>query len=347
MKTRESWIKPLIWILDVLIRSCFCLAMENSSAHASAQTNENPLPRLHLSSRAATSSGISSGAFMSIQLQVAFSNLFHGAGSFAGGIYACAESDVTQAQNLCMENPQKLDAQKYIELAQKLESQSLIDPLSNLKSIPIYLFAGTKDSTVRMEASVRSKEFFQAFGANIQENFSLASEHGLPTINFGNECDHKSAPWLQKCQVDGAGLMLSFLYSDLQTPTEDAVESNLQSFDQTPFIASGDGLEKIGFIYIPTECRHNTNPDCRLHVALHGCSMSPNYINDAFIRHGGYNRWAEKNHLVILYPSVGASELNPRGCWDWFGYTGPDYFNKKSRQMNSIVKMLKFLNLGP
>ncbi|WP_235580933.1 hypothetical protein [Pseudorhodoferax sp. Leaf265] len=37
---------------------------------------------------------------------------------------------------------------------------------------------------------------------------------------------------------------------------------------------------------------------------------------------GGFNRWADTNRLIVLYPQVarsGASPFNPKGCWDWWG----------------------------
>ncbi len=51
-----------------------------------------------------------------------------------------------------------------------------------------------------------------------------------------------------------------------------------------------------------------------------------------FVTGAGYNGWAEANGIVVLYPQVHAStaakpgdtyQLNPEGCWDFWGYTDP------------------------
>jgi poly(3-hydroxybutyrate) depolymerase len=50
----------------------------------------DPLPKLTLAVQETTVSGLSSGAFMSVQLQTAFSSNIYGAGVVAGGPYGCA-----------------------------------------------------------------------------------------------------------------------------------------------------------------------------------------------------------------------------------------------------------------
>lgn len=49
-----------------------------------------PLPSLNVQRGSITTSGLSSGGFMSVQMHVAFSELFSGVGVFAGGPYYCA-----------------------------------------------------------------------------------------------------------------------------------------------------------------------------------------------------------------------------------------------------------------
>lgn len=53
------------------------------------------------------------------------------------------------------------------------------------------------------------------------------------------------------------------------------------------------------------------------------CSMViRHYINEDYVRHGGYNEVGELNDVIILYPQVVPIPLNPYGCWDGYGYTG-------------------------
>jgi poly(3-hydroxybutyrate) depolymerase len=104
------------------------------------------------------------------------------------------------------------------------------------------------------------------------------------------------------------------------------------------------------------------------------------YENNSFVRDSGYNASADANGIVILYPqaepsgyriierpifpsskesllnacatlSAAASPsifgFNPKGCWDWWGYTrqaymGADnlYLTRKAEQMKAIIEML-------
>lgn len=52
---------------------------------------------------------------------------------------------------------------------------------------------------------------------------------------------------------------------------------------------------------------------------------------------------AESNNVIVLYPATGISAGNPKGCWDWFGYTGENYAVKSAPQMTAILKMIQRL----
>ena len=46
------------------------------------------------------------------------------------------------------------------------------------------------------------------------------------------------------------------------------------------------------------------------------------------VTYTGLNEIAEANNIIVLYPQVSKSTLlpeNPEGCFDWWGYTGPEY----------------------
>ena len=116
-------------------------------------------------------------------------------------------------------------------------------------------------------------------------------------------------------------------------------ESRLLSFDQSEFLADPEthGMASSGFVYIPDSCA--SGESCRLHIAFAGCKQTPVDIGDLYARTTGYNRWAETNRLVILYPQSSVSNGNPNGCWDWWGYDDPTYHTKRGRQMAAIAKM--------
>lgn len=43
-------------------------------------------------------------------------------------------------------------------------------------------------------------------------------------------------------------------------------------------------------------------------------------MREAFVKHAGYNGWAEANNIILLYPQTVSSDwnpANPQGCWDW------------------------------
>jgi poly(3-hydroxybutyrate) depolymerase len=81
-----------------------------------------------------------------------------------------------------------------------------------------------------------------------------------------------------------------------------------------------------------------------VHVAFHGCRQKA----EQFARDAGYNRWADANRMIVLYPQVIARTswalYNPRGCWDWWGYTGPEYHTKAGAQIRAVKAMLERLS---
>ena len=43
---------------------------------------------------------------------------------------------------------------------------------------------------------------------------------------------------------------------------------------------------------------------CGLHIALHGCEQPEEKIGDAFAHQAGYNRWADTNNIIVLFPQT-------------------------------------------
>ena len=83
-------------------------------------------------------------------------------------------------------------------------------------------------------------------------------------------------------------------------------------------------------------------------IVCFGDSNTWGYIpasnGERFPREAGYNRWAESNRLIVLYPQVKASFWNPRGCWDWWGYSGSEYATKEGVQIRAVWSMLERLS---
>ena len=74
-------------------------------------------------------------------------------------------------------------------------------------------------------------------------------------------------------------------------------------------------------------------------------SRSPGGFARGFPELANLDTYADTNNLVVLYPQAIASVIpvNPEGCWDWWGYDGPDFAVKTAPQMVTIMNMVTAL----
>ena len=303
------------------------------------------LPQLKIDSSQTTVSGLSSGGFMAVQLQIAQSKLFHGAGVFAGGVFGCSEGDLKKAGS-CMAKPDTIEVPRFVAAVKDLAVRGLIDSPLNLNGERVFLFQGGADTIVFPAMASKLSEFYSSFMplSSIRLKLDPHAFHGIPTENEGLECGKPSKNWLLRCGYDGVGEMLGFLYQKLNPP-QTPIASNLVAFDQTEFADDSAGMHQTGYLYMPTACRTSSHESpCRLHVALHGCIQNQDFVGDAFRAHAGYNAWAESNRIVVLYPSTRKTEKNPNACWDWWGYTDRDFDTAKGKQIQAIRKMVERLS---
>ena len=70
-------------------------------------------------------------------------------------------------------------------------------------------------------------------------------------------------------------------------------------------------------------------------------------VGDTFIKGAGFAEIADTNRLIVLFPQVKASIVNPQGCWDWWGYTDLDYLSKDAPQIAAIWAMVQELAMTP
>lgn len=316
------------------------LSLVASLIYSSSLWAQAELPPLHIIPGSITVSGVSSGAFMAVQLHVAHSELIQGAASVSGGVFWCAKGNSLDAQIDCMGLPKSDVADEYVKKAQELEQQGSISPLSNLKKQKAFIFSSQGDNVIKQKNGDRLQNFYKALmpEQNIIHRKHQTAAHGFPTVNYGNPCNQGKSPWILNCNLDLAGDILSTFYGNLQ-PKVLAIPENLKTFSQKSYNPEKAQLYQSGWIYIPTFCQQGGN--CSLHVALHGCQMSPDFITDQFVQHTGYNEWAESNHIVILYPQTMKLSKNPQACWDWFGMTGSDYVSQKGPQIEALYRMIK------
>lgn len=309
-------------------------------------------------------SGLSSGAFMTTQLHVAYSDLFTGAGIVAGGPYYCAGSfnattfteRMLMATQTCMTPfvaSQGPDGKKLFEDAKVFASENKIADLANLKDDKVYIFSGSSDNVVKTIVVDQVEEFYKAAGVpaeNILYNKTINAGHALITDDNGNDCSANKEPFISDCDFDQAHRILIHIYGELNPPAkEDSLSGKIIEFDQSEFI-EGDrsSMSESAYAYIPNSCETKS---CKVHVAMHGCLQGYKEIKDDYYTETNYNDIADTNDIIVLYPQAEVSKtvpLNPLGCWDFWGYSStdqsnPDFYTREAPQMKAIVKMVRRL----
>jgi len=291
-------------------------------------------------------SGLSSGGFIAVQFHFAFSSSIIGAGIFAAGPYYCAQGSVTTAQTTCLYFPTQINVNSLLQKANTFASNGEIDPLSNLKGQNVYLYSGTRDTVVNQGVVKKLQTMYEQVSVTVTTEYSVQSQHCLPTLDFGNQCLLLASPYINKCDYDGAGEALLAIYKgSLKSPVS-FNNANIITLKQQSFIPSGRsslGVAPNAFAYIPTACQTNGTL-CGLHVSFHGCNQNYEAIQDDYYANGGFNTWAEANNIIVLYPQADSQiGSNPQGCFDWWGFTGDDYAFKTAVQMATTWNMISYL----
>ncbi|MGF1641439.1 MAG: hypothetical protein ACFCUO_10875 [Rhodospirillales bacterium] len=319
-----------------------------------------PLGRYAIDRGAISISGVSSGGYLAQQVHVAHAATVAGAGIVAAGPYRCAGGgyplSVVRATTVCMDPGRLLPfrgppaAAASIEETRALAAAGAIDDPANLAGDRVYLFSGRLDRTVPQAVTDSLETYYRAFvrPENIHYVANIRAGHAMITDGVGNPCATSEPPFVNDCGYDAAGELLQVIYGVLAPPV--APDGQLLAFDQGEFATDPAALSmaRVGYVYVPKACA--AGDPCRLHVALHGCRQHLAAIGDAFTAGAGYNRWAEANAIVVLYPQAAPRtttlfglELpwpNPLGCWDWWGFTGPDYAVRRGGQIAAIKAMI-------
>ena len=309
-----------------------------------------PLPSYNVDISETSVSGISSGGYMALQLSTAHSDIVTGVGVFAGGPYRCAADGVNAALGPCLQGqPDPLEAIAKTETA---ADNGSIAPPNNMARQRVWLFSGYNDGVVKQSVMNSLYDYVTHYvpASQVYYQDTLGTGHAMITQQYGAECQLTSAPFVNDCDYDGAGLLLQHIYGKLTEPLQDLSTGKVLSFDQTAFTHQEShriGLAKLGYLYAPEACTQQLH--CRVHVVFHGCRQFAGEVNDVFYRNAGYNQWADNNRIIILYPQTQASSLgpfNPRGCWDWWGYTGADFAYRNGAQIEAVRSMLEQLSQG-
>jgi len=335
------------------------------SAPAAAQGDEPPLGAYNADLNESSISGISSGAFMAVQFATAWSGTIKGVGVIAGGPYYCAQGTAIEgltgnigailtATGPCMVGPPPA-LEPLIKQTDDWARSGDIDDVSNIAGQKIYVFDGYNDAVVNRTVTDATSRFYRHYlsdrnKGNLFYQNAIGAGHSQVTLAYGLECSDNEDYFIDRCNYDQAGIILRHIYGALQPRNDGEPKGELLAFDQreftSPYSPASDSLAETGYVYLPESCA--ALEPCRVHIALHGCKQNHDAIGDRYIRHAGYNEWADTNHLIILYPQtiIGdpatnfGTPLNPYGCWDWWGYTDFNYAVKAGRQIATIKSML-------
>jgi len=244
-------------------------------------------------------------------------------------------------------------------------SGSSIDAYVNMASQKVYLFSGSSDTTVATSVMNQVYSYYVTTGGfvpagSVSYKKDLNTAHTFPTdydSAGNNACTTAGSPYISNCGFDGAGAILQHIYGPLSARNSGALGGSFVQFDQSEFIASPNsyGMDTTGWLYVPAACA--SGAQCKLHVAFHGCLQNYASIGDKFVKNTGYNRWADTNNIIVLYPQTVADSTNHNpspsnagannnACWDWVGYYGTDFDRKSGKQMAAIKKMIDRIGSG-
>ncbi len=287
-----------------------------------------------------TVSGVSAGGFMAVQSHIALADRIGGAGIVAGGPYHCAQGDVQVALSECMTG-EGLNIEPLIGFTREAGAAGDIAPVTELDSARVWIFHSPADSVVSPAAGRALMDFYRAFVAADQVAFvdDVETAHGWPTLDAGAACMEWGGDYINDCDYDTAGAILQHLYGDLNARDPQAKPENLVETDMSAYFGSGSHVAESGYLYVPDSCRGNPG-DCSLHIAFHGCVQGAEFIDDRFAMQAGFNEWAESNHLIVAYPQIEKSLFNPKGCWDWWGYTDEDYDLRSGKQVAGVAAII-------
>lgn len=264
-----------------------------------------------------------------------------------------------------------------LEQARQAAAAGRIAPLAGLAGDRVWLLAGEADEVVPQAVMEDLAALYRALmpGAAAGDLARIAPRnlpHAMPVDLPGqpDDCSRDGPPFINDCSLDAAGRLLAHIHRlpdgpDQDPPPDAWSADSLFSFDQTAFFDDSDpsaSLGATGHVYVPERCR--AGEPCPVHVAFHGCRQTEALTRAAceggdcplrlFFEDAGYNPWAERHGLVILYPQAtawgGATEAdkNPRACWDWWGYSGEAYATRDGKQVRAVKAMVDCLTgAGP
>nr|CCA86740.1 putative Poly (3-hydroxybutyrate) depolymerase (phaZ) [Ralstonia syzygii R24] len=340
----------------------------NAAAQAQSSTSsvvKSPLADVNIQPDRVAVTGISSGAFMATQLQLAYPKIFPFAAMLAGGPYDCALVQRDMAKCLYPSFITDKDLSAAVNRAKKKSYYRLLGDFSHLDHGIVYVLYGTADKVVGTQIAGSITKFYQRLkslsngkldGLQISEDGSRNFGHTFPTYltplpiaspHEDDDCVESIPPYLGHCGFDAAKNILQHLYPQVTTGTEPTntsgalIRLSADSFGATAATFAG----KWVYVYKPAACSNGT--PCGLLVVLHGCNQNDEAIGQTFVQNVGFNRWAEDYRLIVVYPQTKTVKENFGGCWDWWGYTGHHFDTRNAPQISWLARIARELSSQP
>jgi poly(3-hydroxybutyrate) depolymerase len=353
-KIQEIVMKPFQTMIN---RAFAFIALSVSMALlVAAPAGATALSAYNVDPATATVSGISSGGYAAVQFQVAFSSKFHGAAIFAGGPYYCAQNNVNNGTGYC-ESGSGIPLQTLINYTDQQVSAGTIDNTSNLVNMPVYMFSGTNDTTVKQAVMNTLLQYYQHYGVKTihYDNKSTAA-HAWISPKGPNSCNSSYSPYINNCSdtPDPEQTFLTMFYGNLNAKNTGTLGGSYIAFDQTEFCPNKDcagiDMDNTGQVFVPQNCANGQA--CKVHLAIHGCLQYQGIIQQQFVQKSGINEWADTNNIIVIYPQLIAQGnntkpgYNPNGCWDFWGYNGSDYALRSGKQNATVMAMINRITSG-
>lgn len=92
-----------------------------------------------------------------------------------------------------------------------------IDATSNLKNGRVYIYSGSKDTTVKTVVVQMGEDFFKNYtsASQIKTVYTIPSVHGHITDNYGSACGTTDKAYINNCNYNQVHDMFDFLYPQL------------------------------------------------------------------------------------------------------------------------------------
>jgi len=274
--------------------------------------------------------------------------------------------------------PMNLD---YVKM---MESHHLISPVKNITQQKILIYQGDQDSVVRPAMAGKLQEFYSRMGvpsSSIKMVKVQGGAHNFPTDrDDGIACDSQDVPYVSSCKRDLAGDILKHLLGRNLNRTK----NNLAHLYRVQQVAAPKSVASYGYLYANDFCLNNPG-QCDLHVALHGCEMADAFDNNfeklyeskiqmtkilqvsdyemnartprmgaqIFAQKSGYAEYAEDptNRLMVYFPQTQITSDNypgnPKGCWDWYGWTNAMYATNQGPEPMWMIKQIRKVRQNP